>query len=161
MPICPSCKADVKRKGGACPLCGTELLIHQGQYYRAEIGSPAQAILNAFEEWVSRQSSKAQNMPIVFHISKKTPQYRRELVEAERLLAICDGDLDLVLLTLTVLFENKQFSFKTRSSLVGLNNKDFPLAQAIAKAIHTKQLDAADKAGQAFELVLNKEDIFA
>ncbi len=159
MPICPQCKKDVRRKDGACPECGTELAIYNGRYYRTEDGNPAQAVLKHFEYLVSRQASKNQNMPVVFHISKKTARYKRELVEAERIIEICEGDLEIAKLTLWVLFNNDQMSYKTRTSLIGVA-ADFELGLAIARGIKAKKEAEVQKANAAFQQVMNKEDIF-
>jgi hypothetical protein len=159
MPLCPQCKQDVRRKNDCCPKCGTELLIYKGSYYRASQGSPTLLILKRFEQLVSEQSSKKQNMIVCFHISKKTPHYARELAQAERLLVMAEGDLDLVLATLVVLFDNPQFSFKMRSSLLGID-RDFNLAMAVARAILEKLHREEQLQQSSFSQVMAKEDIF-
>ena len=161
MPLCPACKREfTKRKSGACPNCGEEIELHNGYYYRTSIGAPTQSVLNHFEALVSKQTSRAQGMQVPFHISKKTPQYRRDMAQAQRFLDICEGDHDLVIETLNVLFENPQFSFKTRSSMTSLSY-DFPLALAIAQAIVAKKAEQKSAAQEMFCQVMNREDIFA
>ena len=143
-PTCPECKKPIKtRKRGACPLCGTALMLYKGFYYREEQGTPTLAILAAFERYVSQQLSKKQGKVIPFHISKKTPQYRRELVECERLLKTCDGDLDLALLALEVAFGNQQFSWKNWFSISAINSTiNVVLAVALAVKEERDQKEA-------------------
>ena len=158
---CPQCGKPVKaRKKGACPHCETALLTYKGRYYREEQGTPTVAILSAFERYASQQISKKQDKTINFHISKKTPQYRRELVDCERLLEACDGSLDMALLILEVAFLNKQFSWKNRSSLASVLN-EFSMLDAVAQAV---QIERSKKVARN-ETVANeldgREDVFA
>ena len=158
---CPQCGKPVKaRKKGACPHCGTALLTYKGRYYREEQGTPTVAILSAFERYASQQISKKQGRQINFHISKKTPQYRRELVYCERLLEACDGSLDTALLILEVAFLNQQFSWKNRSSLASVLN-EFSMLDAVAQAV---QIERSKKVARN-ETVANeldgREDVFA
>ena len=160
-PTCPECKRPVKaRKRGACPNCGTTLMLYKGYYYREEQGTPTLAILAAFERYVSQQLSKKQGKPIPFHISKKTPQYRRELVECEHLLKTCNGDLDLVLLVLEVAFGNQQFRWKNWFSISAINSAvNVILAVALAVKEERDKKDAQN-VSVADELS-SMEDLFA
>ncbi len=134
-------------------------MIYNGRYYRTQDGNPALAILSHFEYLVSRQASKNQNMPVIFHISKKTARYKRELVEAERILEICERDLEIAKLTLWVLFNNNEMSYKTRTSLIGVTS-DFELGLAIARSLKARKDAEKQRADETFQQVMKKEDIF-
>ncbi len=159
MPICPKCKKDVKRKGGACPACGQALSMHNGRYYREEDGSPPLAILRKWDELMSIRTSKLQGMPVIVRTSPKTTRYRRELAAAERLLECTGGDLDIVLLTLDVLFSNPQFERSSRIGLAFLH--DFDVGLIVAAKLREKHQQAQDRADAAFDQVTGGEDLFA
>jgi hypothetical protein len=158
---CPACTIEFsRRQDGCCPNCGEELLIHKGYAFRASDGAPNVKIVLEFEKLVSQNLSAAQRMEVPFRIPRKSAQYRVELAQAEKLLEMTDYDIDIVLRTLDVLFTNKRFSFKTRSSLTQVM-RDWPVGMAIAKAI--KQREATQMSAQERNLasVMSREDIFA
>lgn len=160
MPICPTCKKDTHLKKGACAICGQALAVYNGMYYRDDLGSPTIALLEKFEHMVSVQTSKKQGASIVFRVPRKSGLYKRELVEAQRLLDLCGGDYDLAEITLQVLFENKQFAFKTRTTLIGLG-RDFVLAQAVAEHIMEMARKKSALEESVFEKLEAREDVWA
>jgi hypothetical protein len=161
MPNCPACHEEfARRKEGCCPLCGVELQAYKGVYFRADVGNPVEAIVKAFEVLVSQQTSKKQGIPVSFRFPRKSNAYRMELVYAQHLLSACEYDLDLVLESLNVAFTNKQFEFKTRTSLAHIN-KDLPLMSAIAYAIIQKRKEGEAQSSTAFAALSEREDIFA
>ena len=161
MPICPSCKSEIKaRKNGACPVCSEPLQIYNGMLYRESVGSVPSAVLAAFEKHVSIRTSHRQGYPVQFHFSKKTAQYKLELTMAERLLAQCDGSLELALKTLDVLFDNPQFSFKTRSSLAQCV-KDTPLAISIAQAALENEHRLENARNAYLDVAMSRPSIFS
>ncbi len=157
---CPRCHQDIKRrKDDACPNCGQAISLYRGHYYRAEDGAPNMAIIARFEELVSKQLSKLQNTSIPFRLNRKSSAFRIELVVAERILESCEFDLDLALRTLTELFTNQLWSWKSRTSLRQIMT-DLPGALAIARVAAQMEM-----ARYARELALGdqlamKEDIF-
>jgi hypothetical protein len=108
---------------------------------------------------VSKQQTERQGIKVGFKFSRKTPQYKREIVEAERILEICDGDLDLVLETFAILFTNKDFSFKTRNSLLPIQ-RDFMLSLAVAQGIRAEKEKQRQKAVSNIDRVARRENIF-
>ena len=158
---CPACTIEFsRRQDGCCPNCGEELLIHKGYAFRASDGTPNTKIVLEFEKLVSQNLSAAQHMEVPFRIPRKSAQYRVELAQAEKLLEMTDYDIDIVFRTLDVLFTNRRFSFKTRSSLMQVM-RDWPVGMAIARAI--KQREATQMSDQERNLasVMSREDIFA
>lgn len=159
--ICPACSNEFKRRSGeSCPSCGEELLLHAGYAFRASDGSPPQRVVVEFEKLLSQQISARQRMHVPFRFPRKSSAYKLELAQAERFLQQVDYDLDLVLRTLDVLFTNKQFSFKTRSSMLQLV-RDFPVATAIATAIRARASEAQNRQNEMLQDVLSRPDIFA
>ena len=160
MPICPSCKQEFdRRKNGECPGCGTAVQNYNGRWYREEIGSPTIAILEHFEKRVSMKQRAERDAPVNYRIPRKGDRFRRELVVAERLLDSAD-DIDVVLKTIDFLFDDRQFNFKSRSSLMGIE-KDFGLAMAIVIAVQEAEEAKRKQDTSAIDKILRRENIFS
>jgi hypothetical protein len=160
MAVCPYCKTDqTKRKGDACPNCGGEVEIYKGFWFRSGLGSPTVAILERFEDLVSRRLGEGRQLKVSFSIPRKGLRYKRELVVAERLLVSAGYDFDLVLACLEILFTDKEFSWKARDTLLYIET-DFNTALAIARAIRSKEEANRLIEQRALESILNQEDIF-
>ena len=161
MPNCPACHAEfTRRKEDCCPLCGVELQAYKGVYFRADAGNPTEAIVKTFDALVSQQTSKKQGMSVSFRFPRKSPAYKMELVYAQNILQACEYDLELALESIKVSFTNKQFEFKTRTSLAHMV-RDLPLVSAIARAIIEKRTEEEAKSSSAFAALAEREDIFA
>jgi hypothetical protein len=118
------------------------------------------AILKHFERLVSQKQAQARGIPVVFKVPPKGHRYKLELVFAARLLDEAGGELDLVRSTLDTLFFDRDFNFKTRTSLVGIQ-KDYTLALSIVQAQEAAK-KLADKIKQkSFDMVMDREDIFS
>ena len=160
MKPCPVCKAEIKsRVNGACPNCIEQIELHDGVYYKAGVGSPTVAILHHFEELATLMVSKMLGKEINFVFNKKSVSYKREMVEAQRILKECEYDLILAFEALDVLFQNMQFSYKTRTSMIGIR-RDMPMAMAIAKVQLQEKNKIVDQQENTFDLIMSKEDIF-
>lgn len=161
MPICPSCKGEFeKRKNGGCPGCGTPVNVYNGYWYLETIGSPTVALVEEFENQVSRVQSALRQVPVIYRITRKGARYRRELVVAQRLLEAADGDYELTKEALVFLFFDPQFNFKTRVSLIGIE-RDYGLALSIVTALREEanKRELANEA--ALRDIMESEDIFA
>jgi len=161
MPLCPACHTEqARRVRGACPSCGARVEAYNGRWYRAEIGSPTLAILRHFEARVSQTLSQGKPAPVVFAIPRKGLRFRRELVAAERLLEYAEGDYDLAIAAVDLLFDERKFNWKTRDSLLWLE-REFLLALAIARANRLAQAQAERAVEQALFDILAREDVFS
>jgi hypothetical protein len=161
MPICPGCKTEQKKRiNDACPKCGTEVSVYKGRWYRTELGSPSVAMLTHLETRASKALSLKNGSKVVYRIPKKGALYVRELVSAERLLNLVDGDYDLAVDAIDILFFDKQFNWKIYTSLLYID-KDFLVAKAIAEANREKRKEQEEKARKTIALIVDKEDVFA
>lgn len=159
MPVCPGCKTEqTRRVAGRCPSCGLPIEAHKGFWYRTEIGSPTQAVLQHFEGWVSKVLSKGRQTPVIFSVPRKSSRYKRELVAAERLLRHTDGDFDLVIETIDLLFTDRRFS-KSRNTLLWLES-DFLTALAVAQANRESRGKKEELENKAYDAVMNREQLF-
>ena len=86
--------------------------------------------------------------------------YRRELVGAERLLALADYDYDLAAESLDMLFSDRRFNWRMRQSLLWLKN-DFLITMAIAKADRAERQAQQARAEQAYQAAMTQENIFS
>src|SRR5690554_6226398 len=119
MPVCPVCRTEgTKRIAGGCPNCGARVDVYKGRWYRSSLGSPSAALVKHLEERVSQVLSYHRVNPVTFSIPKRGLRYKRELVAAERLLDLADGNFDLAKDALDILFDDKKFNWKTRDSLI-------------------------------------------
>ena len=161
MAICPSCKTDqARRKAGCCPNCGAEVEIHGGRWYQAGLGSPTVAILEWFENRVTTKLRQSGPEATVFTIPRKGARWQRELVAAGRCLDSADGDYDLVLEALELLFSHKRFSWKNIHTMMYVD-ADFTVALAMAKAARAQREAEEQRTGAVVGRLLQKEDIFA
>jgi hypothetical protein len=122
--------------------------------------SPVAAIIDHFEQLVSAQFSKGRATRVPFSISRKTDRYPRECLAANKLLQVTEWDLDLVLDTLNMLFTHEKFAWKTRSSLMFLEN-DFTLAMAMVQASKLAEELAVVKNKSVLSTAMAMEDIFS
>jgi hypothetical protein len=158
--LCPKCKQDVvRRTGGRCPHCQVELSTYKGRWYRTNIGSPSVSVLDHFVKLATDQANKNRTTAKVsLAIPKKSSLYRRSLVVAERLLELCDGDYELVIETLNVLFTNSRFSWKQHNFIY--IEDSFIAAQAFAVARIKEKLLQKSLADKAIKS-LPREDVFS
>lgn len=134
MPVCPECRTDqARRVQGECPNCNTPVSLYKGRWYRTENGNPAVQILECFERLYSKKLSSQRDKPIRFNFPRKSPQYHRNMVIAEKLLEEADFDIDTTVEALRLLFEDNHFSWKSFSSLLMVRN-DWPTAVALARS---------------------------
>lgn len=160
MPVCPACQEWSRaRKNGACPKCGVEVETFEGVWYRESIGNPALFIVRHFEKRVSDKNSVGRPVRVNYVIPQKGHRWKRELIVVEQLLEASDFDVDLVIGTINILFEDSSFNFKNRTSFLGIQG-DYGLALAIARA----NLEAFRKSQKKEQTILDniyqKEDIF-
>ncbi len=160
MPVCPACHEESRaRKQGACPKCGEDVETFNGVWYRDSIGNPVLYIIRHFEKRVSDKNSFGRPVRVNYVIPQKGHRWIRELIVVEELLEASDFDVDLVIGTINILFDDKDFNFKNRSSFMGIQ-RDYGLALALAQA----QLEAwkvqHNKEQAVLETIYNKEDIF-
>lgn len=161
MPVCPQCKTEQsKRKAGGCPNCGTPVDVHGGRWYRRSHNAPNVQIVRRFEKNVSHKLSAGRTTPVIFAIPERSTRYKRELKHAEKLLQDANGDLDLVLEALDILFSDAKFSWKNRTSLLFLHS-DYDAAVALANANRTQRQAATEKLRRAAERVLQSENVFS
>ncbi len=162
MPACPNCHEEItKRKDGACPFCETPVELYKGFYYRTDDGNPAEKLMAAWEERVTTWTSKQVGTQVdAFHVSKKTPAYKREMAAAERILADCEGDLALALKTIEVLFTHQKFSYKSYTSLTYMA-KDWPVAKLMAQTIMKEESKRQERSQRTLEKIEQEEDIWA
>ncbi len=161
MPACPNCKTDItKRVAGACPACQTPVELYKGFYYRTSDGNPAEKLMAAWEERVTTWTSKQVGKQVdAFHVSKKTPAYKREMAAAERLLADCEGNLALALRTLEVLYTHQKFAFKGYTSLTYMT-KDWPVAKLMAQTLLREEAKQEAQRQRNLQVVEQQEDIW-
>lgn len=160
MSTCPACNQEIqRRKRGACPLCGEEIGIWNGLYYRESEGSPPTALLNYFEQLVSKQQSAKTCLPVGFRIPRRSPQYGREIAFSENLLTQYDNDYALLTEALDILFTERQFSFKAHTSLLQ-TSRDMPLAIAIAKAVRENAEKIENHMDANYGAVMQRENVF-
>lgn len=158
MPICPECKQDFRQRSqGACPGCGTEVSVYNGVWFRTEEGAPTVAVIKHLEKRISDKHSVGRPKRVNYVISTKGSRYQRELVTAERLLEAADWDLDLVRDAIDILFDDLQFNFKNRTSLIGIE-QDYGLALAIATATREADEEQAEKEIEALKRVQRNMD---
>lgn len=154
MPICPECRTEQQqRKAGACPNCGTQVEAHKGYWYRTDLGSPTVALVSKFEKLVSKQ------IETKFSIPRKSPQYRRELVAAQRYLDRAEGNFEVAAEALEILFTDKRFSWKTRTTLMYIGT-DFNVALAIAQHNEKLRIEKNKRARQFLTALDIREDVF-
>lgn len=160
MPICPSCYTNqTKRKNGECPNCGEEIIIYDGYWYSASVGSPTQAIVTLFEQLVSKKlSTPTRN--VRWSIPKGTEKHKRELGYARTILEKSKGSLDWANGVLQRAFYNEKFSWKNRQSLLSVLG-DFDLLDAIMEAESLELEERDRKAEDAYNSVMNREDLFS
>jgi hypothetical protein len=160
MPICPACHTEqTKRLRGCCPKCNIPVDVYKGRWYRAGIGSPTLGILTHFEERVSQSLSYGRPSKVNFSVPRKSLRYKRELVSAEQMLNEADGDYDLVLSAINILFNDTKFNWKTRDSLMGIR-RDFTLALAIAKADVEAEQAKKKKEMEVLTSIFSRENVF-
>jgi hypothetical protein len=97
---------------------------------------------------------------INFVIPVKAARYRRELVQAERLLDLAEFDLDLALAALDVLFEHSRFRRKSYTTLLWLED-DYLVALALARTYINEERTRIMLETTAASQAIKKEDIFA
>lgn len=161
MPICPNCRTNqTRRRDGVCPACGTPIKIHKGFWYRDTQGSPPSQLLKFFLGLVSDNISRDKQFRVQYEIPEKSLRWVREMVLADRILLKTDGDIELAKETIQTLFTEKQWSWKTYTSL-GTIYADFDLALALVKSRRVALKKIAAKERSFAEKVQNKEDIFS
>lgn len=160
MPECPACQEWSRaRKNGACPKCGVEVETFSGVWYRESIGNPTLYIVRHFEKRISDKNSDGRPVRVNYTIPQKGHRWKRELIVVEELLQASNYDVDLVITTLNLLFEDKSFNFKNRTSFLGIQ-RDYGLALAIARAqLEAYRKDMAKKT-ETLEKLYAREDIF-
>ncbi len=160
MPVCPNCKSKhSRRKYGTCPTCGEQVRLYQGRWYLSGCNSPSVEVLEYFEHLVSKRQAIKRNILCSFRIPRKGGGYEKELVFANRLLGMTDGDISLVKDALWQLFNNRQFSWKTYTSLTYLQ-KDFVLALVIARARNKSEKERQAQEHEAINRLTAHENVF-
>lgn len=161
MPLCPSCKTNQsKRTQGACPECGEPVELFNGRWYRTSVGTPTVSLVEEFERLVTAKQSAGRKVPVVFRFPRKASGYRTELSQAEILLDLADGDYDLALHALNLLFTEDQFRWKSHVSLLYLK-KDFLLALAISRSERKASEQEAQRNTRVIDRLMEQEDIFS
>jgi len=161
MAMCPMCKTEqTKRVAGLCPNCKEPISIYKGVWYRDTGSSPTVTILEFLENSVSKNLTAESGKPVVFKINKKSPTYKRELVTAELLLSDADHDINKVIRAIALLFSDKKFNWKLRTSLVQVRF-DFPLALAIVTSIMDAEEEEYLKQQKQLNKIMRKEDVFS
>lgn len=151
--ICPECKTEQsRRKGGACPNCNTAVNVWSPRdgapmWYRIGDDTPPASLVRTFELMISKRLSAGRDRPVDFNFPRKHSQYKVQVATAEQLLAEADNDMDVAEEALRLLFTDKQWSFKSFTSLL-LVRKDWPVVVAIAKSNvdHQRSLNAGEEA---------------
>ena len=160
MPECPACQVWSRaRKNGACPKCGVEVETFSGVWYRESIGNPTLYIVRHFEKRISDKNSDGRPVRVNYTIPQKGHRWKRELIVVEQLLEASDFDVDLVIGTINLLFEDRSFNFKNRTSFLGIQG-DYGLALAIARANLEAQRQDRKKKEETLEILYGREDIF-
>jgi len=126
-------------------------------WFRTEEGAPTVAVIKHLEKRISDKHSVGRPKRVNYVISTKGSRYQRELVTAERLLEAADWDLDLVRDAIDILFDDLQFNFKNRTSLIGIE-QDYGLALAIATATREADEEQAEKEIEALKRVQRNMD---
>lgn len=161
MPTCPQCKTEqTKRKNDACPNCGTEVSVYAGMWFRTELGSPTAALVEHFEDLVSKRQSAKVKANVIFRIPRKSSTFRRELRGAEALLELAEWDFELARDALTHLFENTEYSWKSWTTLLYLKN-EFILALGVVKALKEEREKKEAHSNSIFDQIMAQEDLFS
>ena len=161
MPVCPKCKETFRtRKNNACPGCREPVEIYKGRWYRTSDGNPGLHIVEHYEKRISDKISYNRPVRVNFVIPRTGQRWMREMVVVERFLETADGDLDLVIDAINLLFDDRMFNFKNRNSFMGIE-RDFCQALAIAEANKRAKLLAFNKENQAIQKVMQKEDVWS
>ena len=162
MALCPICKTEQAKRasGGRCPNCKSKVEVHEGYWFPAGTGSPNLKILKHFEDLISERLSNEQGKSIVFQVPKKSIRYKRELVQAGKLLEMADFDLQLTLDSITLLFKDPKFAWKNYTTLLWMNN-EFPVSLAIMQARIEEKKKLEQKQNAYINELLRSEDIFS
>lgn len=160
MPVCPACHQESRaRRNGACPMCEVEVEAFNGVWYRESIGNPTLYIVRHFEKRISDKNSDGRPVRVNYTIPQKGHRWKRELIVVEELLEASDFDVDLVIGTINLLFEDRTFNFKNRSSFLGIQ-RDYGLALAIARAQLAAYREEMAKKTNTLDKLYAREDIF-
>jgi len=117
------------------------------------------ALLKHFEKRVSQALSYNRSVPVVFAIPRRSSTYRRELVAAERLLFNAEGDFDLAIEAVNLLFDDRRYNWKTWDSLLGME-RSFLAALAIARANRQAKSQQRQREKELVDKLFQGEDIF-
>lgn len=160
MPVCPSCKEESKnRENGRCPKCNTKVDLYKGHWVRSGTNTPPEEILRYFEGKVSERLSIGRPVKVAYSIPRKGIRIQRELVSAERILKMADYDIDLVLKSIDILFRDKSLGWKSRDSLIFID-QDFIVALAIARSEIEAELQEEERSRQVIERLMSQESLF-
>lgn len=122
--------------------------------------APTVHILKHFEKRVSAVLSIGKEEPAIYSIPRKSSRYKRELVTADRLLAMADYDISLVTDCIDQLFNNPKFSWRTWESLMQAEGT-FVMALAIVQADRASAVRIAKREQLVLSQINQTEDIFA
>lgn len=161
MATCPSCKTEQRqRKDGACPKCHTPIMIVDKHWFIEGSGSPITQIIRHFEELASKKLSAGRLFKVPFFLPNKGNRAKLEQVAAKRLLERSDWDLELVKETLTLLFTDRRFSWRTMDSLITIG-KGYNMALAITKANRMQAEEEKKKNAEHYNEMLERRNIWA
>lgn len=162
MPICPACKEESgRRTDGACPKCGTPVMLHDGHWFLEGPDSPVEKILMHFEDHKTTALRRKKGSGAMrFVIPRNHPLFKKEMEIASKYLAAADYDLDLVLKSLDVLFEDPDYAWRTWGDSLSTMWDSFITAMSIARGILEQEEEKVQRQREAYEKLQQREDLF-
>lgn len=155
---CPGCANVITRRvEGNCPKCTIPLLRYSGVWIDNRKDSPPKQLLRIFENLISDKLSLVAGITVVHRTPK--PHKNEELGVAKRIWEDNSYDLEVCTYALELLFQHKQFSFKTYTALK-YTQRDFPIAVSMARPLVAKRRAEEQLMNINLERLAEKEDIF-
>lgn len=140
MAICPECGNEHNRrdKGGVCPSCGIEIIIYNGTWFSTNGENPVNIFIRKYEKLYSLWLTKGQSQN-TWRINKN--KLAREMSQAKEIIFnIFNGDLELALKSLEILFSDKRWKFRNYSTLIFTIN-DLYITKVVATELLEKERD--------------------
>ena len=161
MGMCPACSTESKaRKDGACPVCGTPIMIYEGHWFVDLPESPPNVLIRYLEDLINANVNRGRDVETVkFRIKRYGPRYNREVKNIKRMLEMADWDLDLTQRAIRIFMTHKQFYNKNTTSFSNVLY-NFDLALAIAKAEKLQEEDEAERLAKVKADIEAKGSIF-
>jgi len=152
MPICPKCNTEhsKRRKGGVCPSCGTSIIIHNGDWFSEDVEDPINIFIRKYEKlyslWLTKGTSQS-----AWRINKH--KIARETAQAKEILFnIFNGDIELAIKSLEILFTDSRWKYRNYSTLIFTLN-DLYSTKVIASDILEKEKELQQQADTTLDRI--------